>query len=93
MVLLGITKMGLGILFGSAVGVLLAAFPDSILGVMLAFAGLELGLAARESSDRNGFFVVVATAGGILGVNAAVGFLLGLGAAFLLLREGSRSAD
>jgi hypothetical protein len=93
MVLLGITKMGLGILFGSAVGVLLAAFPASILGVLLAFAGLELGLVARESSDRNGFFVVAATAGGILGVNAAVGFLLGLGAAFLLLREGSRSAD
>jgi len=93
MVLLGLAKMGVGILFGSAVGVLLAAFPTSILGVLLAFAGLELGLAARESSDRNAFFVVVATAGGILGVNSAVGFLLGLGAALLLLRGGSRSSE
>jgi hypothetical protein len=59
----------------------------SLLGVLLAFAGLELGLAAREESSRNAFFVVVATAGGILAVNAAVGLLLGLAAALLLLRE------
>jgi hypothetical protein len=87
MVVLGLCKMGLGIVFGSAVGVVLAAFPSSLLGVLLAFAGLELGLAAREVSDRNAFFVVAATAGGILAVNAAVGFLLGLGTALLLLRE------
>ena len=87
MVVLGLSKMGLGILFGSAVGVVLAAFPISLLGVLLAFAGLELALPAREASDRNAFFVVAATAGGILAVNAAVGFLLGLGAALLLLRE------
>ena len=87
MVVLGFSKMGLGILFGSAVGVVLAAFPSSLLGVLLAFAGLELGVAAREESGRNAFFVVVATAVGILAVNAAVGFLLGLGAALLLLGE------
>jgi hypothetical protein len=91
MVVLGLFKMGLGILFGSAVGVVLAAFPSSLLGVLLAFAGLELGLAAREESGRNAFFVVVATAGGILAVNAVVGFLLGLGAALLLLPEQRRA--
>jgi hypothetical protein len=90
MVILGLSKVGLAILFGSAVGVVLAAFPSSLLGVLLAFAGLELGLAAREESSRNGFFVVVATAAGILAVNAAVGFLLGLGAALLLLGERRR---
>ncbi len=91
MVVLGLSKMGLGILFGSAVGVVLAAFPSSLLGVLLAFAGLELGLAAREESGRNAFFVVVATAGGILAVNAVVGFLLGLGSALLLLPGQRRS--
>ena len=60
MVVLGLFKMALGILFGSAVGVVLAAFPSSLLGVLLAFAGLELGLAAREESGRDGFFVVAA---------------------------------
>jgi hypothetical protein len=85
MVVLGFCKMGLGVLFGSAVGVVLAAFPASLLGVLLAFAGFELGLAAREESGRSAFFVVMATAGGILAVNALVGFLLGLLAALLLL--------
>jgi hypothetical protein len=87
MVVLGLCKMGLGILLGSAVGVVLAAFPTSLLGVLLAFAGLELGMAARGASERNAFFVVAATAAGILAVNAAVGFALGLGTALLLLRE------
>jgi hypothetical protein len=91
MVVLGLCKMGLGILFGSAVGMVLAAFPGSLLGVLLAFAGLELGLPAREASGRNAFFVVAATAVGILAVDAVVGLLLGLGAA-LLLRERSPSA-
>jgi MFS superfamily sulfate permease-like transporter len=86
MVFLGLCKMGLAILFGSAVGIVLAAFPISLLGVLMAFAGLELALPAREASDRNAFFVVAATAVGILAVNALVGFLLGLGAA-LMLRE------
>jgi hypothetical protein len=91
MVVLGLCKMGLAILFGSAVGVVLGAFPTSLLGVLLAFAGLELGLAAREASSRNAFFVAVATAVGILAVDAVVGLLLGLGAA-LMLRERSPSA-
>lgn len=85
-VVLGLSKIVLGILFGSAVGVVLAAFPSAVLGVLLAFAGLELSLPARETQGREGFFVVVATAGGILALNAAVGFLVGLGAAALLLR-------
>jgi hypothetical protein len=89
MVVLGLGKIGLGILFGSAVGVVLAAFSSSLLGVLLAFAGLELALAAREVSDRNAFFVVVATAGGILAMNAALGFVLGLATA-LLLRSGQQ---
>jgi MFS superfamily sulfate permease-like transporter len=91
-VVLGAGKIALGILFGSAVGVVLAAFPAAVLGVLLAFAGLELALPARETQGRDGFFVVVTTAGGILALNAAVGFLLGLGAALLLLRE-SRSPE
>jgi hypothetical protein len=87
MVVLGLSKIGLAILFGSAVGVVLAAFPSSLLGVLLAFAGLELGLPARDVSGRNEFFVVVATAVGILAVDALVGFALGFGAALLLLKD------
>ena len=92
MVVLGLFKIGLAILFGSAVGVVLAAFPISLLGVLLVFAGLELALSARETADRDAFFVVVATAVGTLALNAGVGFLLGLGTALLLLRGETRPA-
>ena len=51
----------------------------------------HVGLAAREASSRNAFFVAAATAVGILAVDAVVGLLLGLGAA-LMLRERSPSA-
>ena len=61
-VALGLRKMGRGILFGSAAGGVPAALPASLLGVLLAFAGLELGLAARDASGRNPFFVASATA-------------------------------
>jgi MFS superfamily sulfate permease-like transporter len=84
-VALGLGKIALGLLFGAAAGPVLAAFPVSLLGVLLAFAGLELTLPAREAHGRDAFFVAAATAGGILAVNTAVGFLLGLVAALFLL--------
>ncbi|RMF25204.1 MAG: sulfate transporter, partial [Deltaproteobacteria bacterium] len=83
-VMLGIAKMAVGVAFGASAGLLLAAYPLSILGVLLAFAGIELALPARECREREPFFVAVLTAGGCLGFNTAVGVLLGLGAAALM---------
>lgn len=83
-VMLGSVKVILGVTLGSTAAVLLAAYPLSILGVLLCFAGLELSLPARECSTRDDFFLAVLTAGGILSFNTAVGFLLGFIAAFLL---------
>ncbi len=83
-VMLGIAKMAVGVAFGASAGLLLAAYPLSILGVLLAFAGIELALPARECRGREPFFVAVLTAGGCLGFNTAVGVLLGLGAAALM---------
>jgi hypothetical protein len=50
---------------------------------------VELALPARKISSRYEFILVLVTAGGILGANTLVGFLLGLGAA-LLIRIASR---
>ena len=83
-VLLGSAKILLGLLFGTAALGVMGAFPGSLLGVLLLFAGLELSLPARDCVERDAFFVAVATAGGILAVNALVGFVLGLLAAGLL---------
>ena len=83
-VLLGAAKILLGLLFGTAALGVLGAFPGSLLGVLLLFAGLELSLPARDCVERDAFFVAVATAAGILAVNALVGFVLGMLAAGLL---------
>jgi MFS superfamily sulfate permease-like transporter len=83
-VLLGIAKVVLGVLFGAAALTVLAAFPGSLLGLLLVFAGLELALPARDCVDRDPFFVAIATAGGILAVNTFVGVVLGVVAAGVL---------
>ncbi len=87
-VILGTSKIAIAVLFGSSAAILLAAYPTSVLGVLLCFAGTELALPARSSIDRNDFFLAVLTAGGCLGFNTAVGFALGMAAAWLLAASG-----
>lgn len=88
-VMLGIAKIAIAIALGTSAAVLLAAYPAAILGLLLCFAGVELALPARQISTRSEFFLVILTAGGILGADTLVGFLLGFGAA-LLIRLGSK---
>lgn len=85
-VALGVVKIVLGAAFGSAVVGVLQAFPSAILGVLLGFAGLELALPARECRERQDFFVAVATAVGILALNTAIGFAVGLAVAVAFSR-------
>ncbi len=82
--MLGLAKVGVAILLGSSAAVVLAAYPKAILGTLLGFAGIELALPVRTCRGRDEFFLAALTAGGILGVNTLVGFLLGLGAALLI---------
>jgi len=76
-VFLGGMKMAIGV----AAATLLAPlqnFPQSILGGLLVFAGLELSLPARDLSSRENFLTALITAGLILSVNVTAGFLAGL---------------
>lgn len=91
-VMLGVAKMAVGLLFGAAAISIIASFPVSLLGALLIFAGLELTLPARESHDKNAFFVIAATAGGILAANTLVGFIFGLITAMALLKP-SKGTD
>jgi hypothetical protein len=51
--LLGAAKLTAGLLFGSSLARLLASFPASLLGVMLAVSGAELAsTAARVANDK-----------------------------------------
>jgi MFS superfamily sulfate permease-like transporter len=74
---LGTCKMLVAILLGASIMTLCGAFPASVLGVMLAFSGLELALVARDQTSRTGAFSMLLTAGASLGLNLAWGFALG----------------
>lgn len=76
---LGGAKMVIAVLFGASLIGLCAAFPLSILGVMLAFAGMELALVTRDQTSRTDAFAMFLTAGAILGLaNIGLGLLIGL---------------
>lgn len=77
-VMLGAAKIVLGLGLGTSVAMLLAHYPKSVLGVLLLFAGAELAMPARDSKTPQAFFVVLATAAGIIAVNTWVGFLCGV---------------
>jgi len=80
--------MALAIGLGSSLMVLCTAFPLSILGVLLMFAGSELAMVTRDQVRRSDVFIMLLTAAACMGLNnIAVGLLLGLVAA-LCLRAG-----
>lgn len=82
---LGVVKLTLAVLLGASLMTLCQAFPASVLGVMLAFAGMELALVFRDQTGRTEAFVMLLTAAACMGLgNIALGFLLGLAMAWCL---------
>lgn len=76
-VMLGVVKVLLALLLGGSLLVWLQAYPQSVLGVLLLFSGLELALVCRDQTGRVAFFVMLMTAGASMAVNTAVGFVVG----------------
>lgn len=76
---LGVVKMLLAVLFGASLMTLCQAFPSSVLGILLAFAGMELALVCRDQTGRTDAFAMLLTAAACMGLNnIALGFVLGL---------------
>jgi MFS superfamily sulfate permease-like transporter len=76
---LGAVKLLLAIFLGASLMALCQKFPASILGVMLAFAGMELALVCRDQTRRADAFAMLLTAGACMGLkDIAIGFILGL---------------
>jgi len=75
---LGAAKAIVAILFGSSLMALCAAFPASVLGVMLVFTGIELGAVARDQTRWGDAFVTILTAGACIGLNVVLGFTMGM---------------
>ena len=76
-VMLGAAKIALALLLGGSLLVWLREYPQSVLGVLLLFSGLELAMVCRDQTDRIAFFVLLMTAGASMAVNTAVGFVVG----------------
>jgi MFS superfamily sulfate permease-like transporter len=82
----GITEIFLGLFLADSVGTIFKAFPFSVLGAMLLFAGIELGRIAFKIKGKKEISIML-----IVGIvsfitNLAVGFLVGLILFFLLRR-------
>ncbi|MFQ5498304.1 MAG: putative sulfate/molybdate transporter [Candidatus Zixiibacteriota bacterium] len=92
-VMLGAAKLVIGLLCGGGAMALLAGYPASILGLMLLFAGVELAAPARDQRTGADFAIMLLTAIGILALNTAIGFVVGLAAMIVIrLTLGSATA-
>ncbi|UCD33677.1 MAG: sulfate permease, partial [Desulfobacterales bacterium] len=56
----------------------------SVLGILLLFAGCQLGMTIMDLEHRKDFFVVLFMLGITLAANLAAGFLVGIAAAWVL---------
>ena len=82
---LGGVKMVVAVVFGASLMALCKAFPASLLGVMLAFSGMELAMVTRDQTRRPDAFAMLLTAGACLALNSvALGFALGFLMAIVL---------
>jgi MFS superfamily sulfate permease-like transporter len=83
-VILGAANIALALLFGSSLLPILSHYPQSVLGVPLAFAGVELILICRDQKAARDIFILVLTAVACVVTNIAIGFLVGCGAVILV---------
>jgi MFS superfamily sulfate permease-like transporter len=91
---LGAVKLGVAVLFGASLMAACEAFPLSMLGVMLGFAGLELSLVCRDQTGRAEAAVMLLTAGAILGLQSvAIGLVVGIGLAAIVRYRPLDDAD
>ncbi|KAI9596968.1 hypothetical protein BDF19DRAFT_437336 [Syncephalis fuscata] len=101
--LLGIFKIIIGLLFGGTLTGLLGSFPQSLLGVMLFISGAELACSARtyarkeasEMEQRDNFTTLIMSAGMLIAFkHDGIGFLSGIACHLLLyVQRVKMSAD
>ncbi|WCJ40641.1 molybdate transporter 1 [Euphorbia peplus] len=78
-VFLGIGKLVIGLVFGNSFVRILNEFPIGILGVLLLFAGIELGMASKDmNSKEESFVMLICAAVSLTGSSAALGFGCGI---------------
>ncbi len=77
--MIGTIFLVIAVVFGKAAISILGLIPNSILGVLLLFAGLELAMLIRDISEKKDLFIAFFIAGiGIATTNMGVAFIAGM---------------
>ncbi len=85
--MIGTLFIALGIFLGREALAVLHLLPLAVLGVLLVFAGAQLGLTVMDLQTRKEFFVCLLILGITLAINLAAGFLVGIAVAYALKSE------
>lgn len=86
MVLMGCCKMLCALLLGPSLLRALEAFPNTVLGVLLAVAGIELAAHCRDLRSKHEVVVMLLGAGCVLKLGTGTAFVVSAAAAAVILR-------
>jgi len=78
-IMIGLLFLAIGLVFGKMGIAFLTSIPNSIFGILLIFAGIELALMIKDLSDKKDLFIAVLIAGiGFATTNMGLAFLTGI---------------
>jgi len=84
-IMIGIVFLIIALGFGKIGISLLSAIPNAVLGILLLFAGLELGMMIKDVSEKNDLFVALLIAGiGFATTNMGIAFFMGIVVMYLI---------
>ena len=82
--MIGIIFVFLAVALGDDILAVIYLLPLSVLGILLLFAGCQLGMTIMDLEDRKDYFVVLFMLGITLAANLAAGFLVGIAVAWII---------
>ena len=85
--MIGVIFVLLAVVLGNELLAVIYLLPLSVLGILLLFAGCQLGLTIMDLEKRKDYFVVLFMLGVTLASNLAAGFMVGIAVAWLLKAE------
>ncbi len=85
--MIGIVFVLLALVLGDEILAVIYLLPLSVLGILLLFAGCQLGMTIMDLENRKDFFVVLFMLGITLAANLAAAFLVGIAVAWMLKAE------
>ena len=86
-IIIGVIFIAMAIFIGKWSIAIINLLPLSVLGVLLLFAGSQLGLTILDLKTRKELFVCLLILGITLAFNLAIGFMAGIAAAYLTKHE------